>query len=491
MKWQHDPTRQRWCLILAMCAAAFALILPACAVLAAGTAADVNALPAGEKEVGFVPLFNGRNLDGWTLDRSAKSPSFEVRKGLLYCTGGGDYETLLRTTRMYENFDLRLEYQTPGWTEGGVLFHVPPIGRATRLGVKIQIYHRIGDAHHEPNFSGSIFGVRSPEKDLARGSKDWQTLRILMDWPTLRVWLNGQLIHDLNCDEDEALKYRERTGYIALQDIKSDLYFRRIRVRELPPRDEWVTLFNGKDLTGWHEVDRAKWDVRMPMENAFVWTCMEHPKFRLHEFARCPYCVRNLVPLPKGPAWTCPMHKQIQMAEAGACPICKMKLVPVQGAEAEKAPAPLPGKIAPGVIHAEKSTGYLITDKKYQDFQLKTIIRESPGANGGVFFRWTREEDNDRGYEIQIRNSPDSSHPTGSIYKYDRCTDDEIIKGSEWYLMQLIVQGPHIQVWIDGKKISEIRDAKKKIPGQIALQMHSNDSWVEWRDIKIKELPAK
>ena len=478
---------QRRTITLATLLLPYALVFTAYTACAAiGIGDDPNALLSGEKEEGFASLFNGKDLDGWVLDRTVRDGCFEVRKNLLYCTGAGDYEALLRTGKMYENFDLRLEYQTPGWTEGGVLFHVPPIGRAARLGVKLQIYHRIGE-DLEPNFSGSIFGVRSPEKDLAQGSNDWQTLRILVDWPSLKVWLNGERIHDLDCEAIEALRYRERTGYIALQDIKSDLSFRRIRIRELPPKDHWVTLFNGKDLTGWREADQAQWDVRMPALEEPVWTCTKHPKFRLHEFARCPYCTANLVPAtaatlpptpPPGP--TAALGSKTRFGAAAK-----------PGAPLMLGPQPLPGTIAAGVIHAEKSTGYLITDKKYQDFELKTIIRESPGANGGIFFRWTREEDKDRGYEIQLRNSPDSSHPTGSIYKYDRCTDDEIVKGSEWYQMNIIAQGPHLQVWIDGKKVSEIRDAKKKVPGHVALQMHSNDSWVEWRDIKIKELSGE
>lgn len=362
-----------------------------------------NALLAGEKEQGFVPLFNGRSLDGWVIDRSDVQ-SFEVRKGLLYCTGKGNYETILRTTKMYENFELRLEYQTPGWTESGVIIHVPPVGRAIRMGTKIQIYHQVGDKE-EPTVAGSIFGVLAPKKDLARGRNEWNDLRILMDWPRLVVDLNGERIHDLNVEEFEELKYRERNGYIALQDIKSDLYFHRIRIRELPSKEKWEIMFNGRDFTGWHIMGRSKWDVR------------------------------------------------------------------------------------DGVIHAERSTGYLISDKKYQDFEFKATIRESLNANGGIFLRWRREDaEKDRGYEAQIRNCPDASHPSGSLYEYERARDDEIIRGSEWYVMHIIAKGPHIVIRVDGKTMAEIHNAKKIWPGSIALQMHSSDSWVEWKDIKIKDL---
>lgn len=371
---------------------------------------DPNALLAGEKEAGFVPLFNGRNLEGWVVDRTdvRDVPLFVVRNGTIYCTGRGDYETILRTTKMYENFELRLEYMTPGWCEGGVLFHVPPVGRAIRMGFKIQIYHRVG-AKDEPTVAGSIFGVLAPKKDMAKPRGKWNDLRILMDWPRLRVELNGERIHDINVEKYEQLKWRERRGYIALQGVGSRPSFRRIRIRQLPSKDKWESLFNGRDFTGWHIVGRSRWQVR------------------------------------------------------------------------------------DGVIHATGATGYLISDRKFQDFELKATVRTSRRANGGIFFRWRREETGDRGYEAQIRNSPDCSHPTGSLYEIERARDDEIAHDYQWYVMHIIAKGPHIVIRVDGKTTAEIFDAKKIWPGSIALQMHSNNSWVEWKDIKIKPLspPAK
>jgi len=368
---------------------------------------DPNALLPGENEQGFVSLFNGRDLAGWVMDRT-DTESFVVNDGVIQCTGKGDYETILRTQQMYENFELRLEYMTPGWCEGGVLFHVPPVGRATRMGIKVQIYHQVG-VKPEPTVAGSIFGVLAPPKDMAKPAKQWNDLRVLMDWPRLRVELNGELLHDVNVEKIEDLKYRERTGYIALQDLGSKPSFRRIRIRTLPAKDKWESLFNGRDFTGWHEADKARWEVK------------------------------------------------------------------------------------DGVIHASNGTGYQISDKKYKDFELKATIRTSPRSNGGIFFRWRREEtkDKDRGYEAQVRNSPDASHPTGSLYEIERAREDEIAHENEWFVMHIIARGPHIVIRVDGKTVSEVNNPQKLQAGSIALQMHSLNSWVEFKDIKIRELPPE
>ena len=57
---------------------------------------------------GFVPMFNGRDLTGWTNVNCAPE-TWSVRDGVIYCTGnpiGG-----LRTVRQYENFVLELEWR--------------------------------------------------------------------------------------------------------------------------------------------------------------------------------------------------------------------------------------------------------------------------------------------------------------------------------------------------------------------------------------------
>lgn len=391
------------------CGTAWAAALAAFVIVSgrmgsAAPAGDANALLSGEKEEGFVSLFDGKTLDGWVVDRSDVK-SFSVRDGVIECSGRGDYETILRTTQMYENFELRMEYMTPGWCEGGILWHVPPVGRANRMAFKFQIYHQVG-AKPEATVAGSIFGVVAPKKDLAKPPRQWNDVRILMDWPRLKVTFNGEVIHDLDVEKIEDLKYRERTGYIALQDIGSRPSFRRIRIRTLPSKDKWETLFNGKDFTGWHEADKAKWEI------------------------------------------------------------------------------------LDGAMHGSNGTGYQITDKTWKDFELKATIRTSPRSNGGIFFRWNREttKDKDRGYESQIRNSPDSSHPTGSLYEIERARDDQVAQENKWFVMHIIAQGPHVIIRVDGKTTSEVFDAKTTGAGHIALQMHSNNSWVEFKDIKIKEL---
>src|ERR1035437_4458677 len=70
--------------------------------------------PASAQD-GFTPLLTGRVLDGWVP--FGRPAAFKVEKGAILSTGASPYPSWLRTEMPYENFILRIEYQTLGWYE--------------------------------------------------------------------------------------------------------------------------------------------------------------------------------------------------------------------------------------------------------------------------------------------------------------------------------------------------------------------------------------
>jgi hypothetical protein len=64
----------------------------------------------------------------------------------------------------YENFILRLEYQTLGWYEGGILIHAPLDGPASKLGLQVHLRHDRLD--YQARSPGAIYDVAAP-KSLA------------------------------------------------------------------------------------------------------------------------------------------------------------------------------------------------------------------------------------------------------------------------------------------------------------------------------------
>ena len=214
-----------------------------------------------DSEEGFQPLFSGKDLTGWVKEGKA---GFEAKDGMLVCNGSGNWPTWLRTDEVFENFVLRLEYKTLYGAESGVFFHAPLHGRISHVGFEVQIGGPGGLRRHS---TGAIFDAVAPLTSAARHYRDeeFDQLEITMNWPTLKVRLNGQVIHDLNVEQHESLRYRPRLGYIGLQDRGKPVLFRNVRIKRLPDRvrDQWQPLLNGKDLQGWTVSDKctATWSV--------------------------------------------------------------------------------------------------------------------------------------------------------------------------------------------------------------------------------------
>jgi len=210
---------------------------------------SVSSLFASDQE-----LFNGRDLSGW-VEMGPKG-AFSVEAGELVLSHPANYPNWLRTEREYENFILRLEYMTPGWSESGVLLQAPIAGRSSSSGYKIHLRH---DSLNEGMRTvGAVYDVAPPLKIVPVKTRTWNRLEIRFDWPRLVVKLNDELVQDLDLRNDR-LKWRRRSGYIGLQDLGSAIRFRNLRIEELPGTEQWISLYNGKDLSGWNIRGEAPW----------------------------------------------------------------------------------------------------------------------------------------------------------------------------------------------------------------------------------------
>ena len=76
-------------------------------------------------ERGFVPLFDGKTLKGWTLV-DGKGPGYVVANGILVCPadGGGN----LFTNKEYANFILRFEFRLFDGSNNGIGIRSPLAG---------------------------------------------------------------------------------------------------------------------------------------------------------------------------------------------------------------------------------------------------------------------------------------------------------------------------------------------------------------------------
>ena len=222
--------------------------------MGASAAPALLASPQDADEPGFIRLFDGKTLDGWSVQDGRES-AFYADDGAIVVHESGGYPAWLRSSRQYENFDFRGEFFIKGWTNSGIYLHAPEHGRNMWCGMKINIFHQV-DAKPAPESMGSIFPLIAPLKVNVKNQGEWNTFRILMDWPRLSVWTNGEAIHDLNVDTVPELRQRLRTGYLGLESLSYPIRFRDLRVKELPSKISWAPLYAGpQDLGKWHVSD--------------------------------------------------------------------------------------------------------------------------------------------------------------------------------------------------------------------------------------------
>lgn len=250
--------------------------------------AVVVAQPEGSSE--FKPLFPADGLAGWTPEGGA---SFVNREGMIASEGKADYPAWLRSNEIYENFVLRFEFKTGNYGEGGVFLHAPRHGRNSRVGFEIQLSDDIRDPGPVVISTGAIYGSVSPLKQAAKPLGEWNQVEITFDWPLLKVTLNGEVVQDLNVEENPDLKYRLRSGYLGLQDRGKQIVFRNMEIKQLPGKEKWLILFDGKSFDGWSvlQPEGAQWkredgDLVATDGNGYLVSEQEWQDFELQTYVK-------------------------------------------------------------------------------------------------------------------------------------------------------------------------------------------------------------
>ena len=150
--------------------------------------------------------------------------------------------------------------------------------------------------------------------------------------------------------------------------------------------------------------------------------------------------------------------------------------------------------------------GNLETTGQYADFVLQLQARTN-GAhfNSGVFFRCIPKKIG-QGYEAQIRNQwkgDDRTQPvdfgTGGIYR--RVPARKVVSSDrEFFTMTLATAGPRLVVWVDGYPVTDFLDTRapsdnarqgyRAGAGTISLQSHDPTTDLDFRNLRVAELPA-
>jgi hypothetical protein len=181
-------------------------------------------------ESGFVSLFDGKTLSGWTPESSER---FSVRNGVIFNDGGTGW---LRSAKAYKDFELRAEYRAlKKGADSGLLFRAsaestPKAPNWPVKGYQLQIVESDGNfmvfGHGAPaKFDRKVDALKAATK--AQG--EWQTLTLKVVGTHVEASLNGQLI-----TVSDSITLPE--GYLGLQGENGQFEWRALRIKELPDR---------------------------------------------------------------------------------------------------------------------------------------------------------------------------------------------------------------------------------------------------------------
>lgn len=201
----------------------------------------------GAKEEGFVSLFNGKDLAGWTYGttgnaaKQGKGYQVDPEQKSVYSTkvDGGN----LYTEKEYADFDLRFEFKLTENANNGIGIRAPLTGDAAYAGMEIQVLDDGGSEYktlRPAQYHGSVYDVFPAKRGAQKPVGEWNSEEIIAKGRHVTVILNGQTIVDANLDDvkDEAtLKkhpgLQNKTGYIGFLGHGYRVDFRNLRVKEL------------------------------------------------------------------------------------------------------------------------------------------------------------------------------------------------------------------------------------------------------------------
>jgi len=143
---------------------------------------------------------------------------------------------------------------------------------------------------------------------------------------------------------------------------------------------------------------------------------------------------------------------------------------------------------------------YVGSDKPFVNFHFKADVMTMPKSNSGIYFHSHFQKDGwpKYGYEAQVNNTHADPRKTGSLYAVKDVMNDAPAKDNQWFTEEIVVQGKHITIKVDGKTVVDYTEpddkragsdfTRKLDKGTFALQAHDPGSKVLFKNLRVKRL---
>jgi hypothetical protein len=142
-----------------------------------------------------------------------------------------------------------------------------------------------------------------------------------------------------------------------------------------------------------------------------------------------------------------------------------------------------------------------VKNHDFTNFHLKAEVLTKPKANSGIYFHTKFQEKSwpAQGFECQVNQTHGDVKKTGGLYAVKDVLNESPAKDDTWYTYEVIVEGKHVVIKIDGKVTTDWTEPTPPTPpkgmagriiqhGTIAIQGHDPGSEVHYKNISIKPL---
>ena len=156
-------------------------------------------------------------------------------------------------------------------------------------------------------------------------------------------------------------------------------------------------------------------------------------------------------------------------------------------------------QVKDGMIVGGGPASHIFTDVTADNFVYKVEAKINDKGNSGQYFRTKFEGGFPAGYEAQINATHGDWRRTGSLYPDGRtkltafekeiCIKTAPNKPDEFFTQEVIADGNHIQILVNGKKTVDFKDPNNTYTkGHFALQGHDPGSVMTFKKVMYKPL---
>jgi hypothetical protein len=389
--------------------------------------------PLGEPlagEAGFVPLFNGKDLTGWEIVGDGKAFGVKAPESVLVA-GPSNPSSYLQTSADYGDFHLRFEFKAMTKNaNSGINVRVVP-GAKGLLQLQVQI--RDDSTPYAGANTGSVYWstdeqqFKREREDLCRPFGEWNTMEIIARGTRITVLINDKKSVDADLS---AVAQDPR----ALPSVKRSSG--RVAI-EAYKGEVWYRNIEIKELP----TAKAQ---NGPDDDAFV------PLFNGKDLTGW-----RTTPPPPG-TWG---------VDNGV----------------------LVGRGVP-------QRGHLSTQRAFLNFHLRVETMLSQGQHGHVEIRGVNlQEKGWWNYNMILGGTNPKGRTTGDLQAglkvLRQASGVPPLKPGEWFTLEMIADGNHFNVLVNGKRVVDYVDEQHKYAAAPLTLTCNPNAMVKFRKLEVKELP--